>query len=338
MRTMLQARYDHRGTVPDAVIEAVPFDLPALTTGQALVEVMAAPINPSDLLTLTGRYGSLPALPAVGGNEGVGRVVELAADVQSLSVGQVVLLPVGPGTWTSHLVSDAVRLVPLPAQGDYQQLSMLAVNPPTAALLLSEFVALQPGDWIVQNAANSAVGCYVVQLAAQRGIRTINVVRRESAVAGVAGLGADVVLVDGDDLVEQVRSVTGGASIQLGIDAVGGASTRRLAACLADGGTVVTYGALSGKAAELSATDLVFRDIRARGFWLARWFRNTTIAQQAKLFAELADLVVEGKLSAPIEATYDLLHIKEAVAAAAKGGRSGKILLTPNADHAHASI
>jgi len=207
MPAKLQARYTERGPVPEAVIEAVPFEVPDLQPGQVLLEVMAAPINPSDVLTLTGQYGSLPPLPAVGGNEGVGRVIERGPGAEHIAVGQVVLLPVGSGTWATHLVADAARLIALPEVADYAQLSMLAVNPPTAALLLSDFVQLQPGDWIIQNAANSAVGSYVVQLAALRGVRTVNVVRRESAVAGVAALGGDVVLVDGDDLAARVKAL-----------------------------------------------------------------------------------------------------------------------------------
>jgi trans-2-enoyl-CoA reductase len=159
---MKQARYSQRGPVPQDVIETVEFELPPLAFGQALVEVVAAVINPSDVLTLTGQYGSLPPLPAVGGNEGVGRVVEVASDVQGLAVGQTVLLPVGSGTWTTHLIAPAKALVPLPNDADPQQLAMIAVNPPTARLMLTEFVDLQPGNWVIQNAANSAVGGYLI--------------------------------------------------------------------------------------------------------------------------------------------------------------------------------
>jgi mitochondrial enoyl-[acyl-carrier protein] reductase / trans-2-enoyl-CoA reductase len=98
--TMLKSYYEHRGPVPQDVIRAVEFTPSALTSGQALVAVLAAPINPSDLLMLTGQYGMLPPLPAVGGSEGVGRVVEIGPDVAGISVGQTVLLPAGSGTWT----------------------------------------------------------------------------------------------------------------------------------------------------------------------------------------------------------------------------------------------
>ena len=98
---MKRATYSERGKVPQDVIRAEAFELPAPVEGQALVEVLAAPINPSDVLTLTGQYGLLPPLPAVGGNEGVGRVAQLGPSTNGLRVGQTVLLPVGIGTWSS---------------------------------------------------------------------------------------------------------------------------------------------------------------------------------------------------------------------------------------------
>ncbi len=327
----LQARYSHRGPVPQDVIDAVPFVLPALAPGQALVAVLAAPINPSDVLTLTGDYGQLPPLPAVGGGEGVGRVQAVGSAVRGIEVGQVVLLPVGSGTWSTHVVVDAAALVVLPGSADPQQLAMLTVNPPTASLLLSEFATLKSGDWVLQNAANSAVGGYVVQLAKARGLKTINVVRRADACASVEALGGDVVLVDGDDLAARVRTATGEAKIALGIDAVGGMATERLAQALAPGGTVVNYGAMSGEPCTLSPASLIFRGITLRGFWLARWFRTTDPQVRTALFAELATMIAAGALHAAVQATYGIDQIKQAVAAAATGGRSGKILLLPNA-------
>jgi len=325
---MLKAEYQQRGPVPQDVIEAVEFQLPPLAAGQARVKVLAAPINPSDLLTLTGEYGMLPPLPAVGGNEGVGRVEELGAGVSQLKVGQTVLLPVGCGTWTSHLNAEASKLIPLP-DADPLQLAMLTVNPPTASLLLSEFVDLQPGEWVIQNAANSGVGGYLVQLAKLRGLKTVNVVRRESAVEPVKAEGGDLVLVDGPDLPKRVREATGGAAIRLGIDAVGGHATDHLAGCIGEGGVLVNYGMMSREPCQLSPASFVFRDVTLRGFWLAKWFRQASPQQQMELFGELTQLIASGKLHARVAATYDLSQIKQAVAAAASGERGGKILLVP---------
>ena len=101
---------------------------------------------------------------------------------------------------------------------------MLAINPPTAWLLLKS-VPLKPAEFVIQNAANSAVGQYLITFAHQQGFKSINVVRRLSLVAELKALGADVVLVDGPDLQKQVRDAVAGGRVPLGIDAVGGEAT-----------------------------------------------------------------------------------------------------------------
>jgi len=325
---MLRAQYQQRGPVPQDLIEAVAFDPPELQEGEVLLELLAAPINPSDILTITGGYGILPPLPAFAGNEGVGRVAAHGPGVSSPAIGQTVLLPMGIGSWSTHMVATASKLVPLPNDADPLQLSMISINPPTAALLLSEFVDLKPGDWVIQNAANSGVGNYLVQLAAMRGLKTVNIVRRESLIAPLKAEGADVVLVDGDKLAKRVAEATGDAAIMLGIDAVGGAACARLGECLAAEGTLVNYGMMSGEPCQLSAGMLVFKDVRVRGFWLAHWFRKASRAEQQKLYSELTGLIMAGKLRAPVHQTFSVKDIKQAVALAAQGERNGKIIVT----------
>ncbi len=329
---MYKVQYSQRGPVPQDVVELIEFSPPELQADEVLVDVLAAPINPSDLLTLTGDYGVLPKLPARGGNEGVGRVRDLGPEASGLEPGQTVLLPVGIGTWASHVVAKASRLIPLPEQADPQQLSMMTINPPTASLLLSEFMPLEPGDWVIQNAANSGVGGYLIQLAKMRGIRTVNVVRRESVATELKAMGADVVVVDGDDLAERVNQATGGAEIRLAIDAVGGPATDHLASCLARNGMLVNYGLMSGEPCHVSPKALVFRDITVKGFWLANWFQQASREQQQALYGELTGLIAGGKLKARVGSTFDVKDIRAAIAEAASGGRDGKVLIVP--DHA----
>lgn len=326
---MLQAKYEKRGPVPQDVVEAVEVETPDPGPGQALVKVVAAPINPSDVLTLTGEYGMLPSLPAIGGNEGVGKLVALGPDTQGPEQGQLVLLPVGIGTWASHVLVDARKLIPLPGEADAKQLAMMTINPPTALLMLNEFVDLQEGDWVIQNAANSGVGGYLIQLAKMKGIKTVNVVRRESAIEAVKEQGADVVLVDGPDLHKRVREAVGDGKVRLAIDAVGGAATDHIASCLGEGGILVNYGMMSGEPCQVSPANIVFRGITVKGFWLAKWFENASPEQQHNVFGQLTKLIATGKLQAKIAGEYDVLQIKEAVAAAASGERDGKILVVP---------
>jgi NADPH:quinone reductase-like Zn-dependent oxidoreductase len=116
---------------------------------------------------------------------------------------------------------------------------------------------------------------------------------------------------------------------RLGIDAVGGTATGRLADCLCQSATLVSYGRLSGEPCAVQPDAFVFRDLTMRGFWLVSWFRHTPEQQRAAVVREIAGLIATGKLYAPIHATYDVSEIKEAVAAAASGGRTGKILIVP---------
>jgi len=329
MMTSYKAQYSERDNEPHKLIQAVAFESPEPGPNEVLVEVLAAPINPSDVMTLTGDYGVLPELPAVGGNEGVGRVSALGDGVEVLELGQIVLLPIGCGTWTTHLIAEAKSLIPLPGQADVQQLSMLTINPPTAALLLSDSVDLEPGEWVIQNAANSAVGGYLVQLAAERGLKTINVVRRGSARASVEACGGDAVLVDGPDLANRVAEATGKGMLRLAIDAVGGEATEHLASCLAPGGTLVNYGMMSGDSCQISSGDLIFRGITLKGFWLASWFRQASSEQQKALYGELIGKIASGALKAPISQTFPVERIAEAVEAASRGERDGKILICP---------
>ncbi len=325
---MLKAQYTQRGPNPVDVIEAVECDKPVLEQGQVLLELLASPINPSDVLTLTGQYGILPPLPAIGGNEGVAKVAEVGPGVEGLPVGQTVLLPVGIGTWQTHIVASAAKLVPLPNEADPVQLSMVTINPPTASLMLSEFVDLKEGDWVIQNAANSGVGNYLIKLAKMRGLKTVNIVRRESLVQPLLDQGADVVVVDGDDLHERVAQATENANIQLGIDAIGGPATARLGACLGNDATLVNYGMMSGVPCELPASLMVFKGITVKGFWLAKWFEKASKQEQMALYGELTKLIATGQLTTPVDSTYPVKDIKQAIAAAAQGERNGKIIVT----------
>ena len=86
---------------------------------------------------------------------------------------------------------------------------------------------------------------------------------------------------------------------------------------------------MSGEPCVVSPSAFVFRDVTLRGFWLALWFRKATPIQQLAVFGELAKLIATGKLTARVQATYDISQIKDAVAVAAAGERDGKILIVP---------
>ncbi|MEM9579525.1 MAG: zinc-dependent alcohol dehydrogenase family protein [Pseudomonadota bacterium] len=326
--TVRQVVYSEFGN-PAEVLRLEEVAREPLAAGQARADVLRSPINPSDLIQIAGNYGVRPPLPAVGGNEGIGRITEIAGDARGLQVGQLVLLPAGIGIWRTEVVASAGVFIPMP-EGDIDQLSMMMVNPATAQLLLTDFVDLQAGDWIIQSAANSAVGTYVVQLARAMGVHVVCVVRRDSAVAELEAIGADAVLVDGDDLPKRVKQATGGAKMKLALDAVAGPTFGRLAETLERGGTLVNYGAMSNQDASMSAGTMIFRDIRVRGFWLVNWFERASKEERMSTYAALTKAVAAGTLHAPIDRHFTLDDIQEAARYTWAGERSGKVLLAPN--------
>ncbi len=318
---------------PADVLELVDHHPGHPAEGEALITVEATPIHPSDLLTISGEYGLLPPLPATPGNEGVGRVIEVGANVVNVQTGDLVLLPIGSGTWCEGIRASASELIKLPDNVDPVQLSMMTINPLTADLLLSECIDLHPGDWVIQNAANSSVGHYLVTLAKERGIKTINLVRRGGGVAlQIKELGGTEVIVDqGQDIEEAVKSIVGGDPVRLAIDAVGGAASNVLARCLTPGGTMVNYGRMSGVPCEIDSSHLIFRDITVTGFWLLNWFREHGQAAVTQRLEALSAHFSAGRLRAEIAGTYPLERIRDAVKKAQEDSRDGKVILTPEA-------
>jgi mitochondrial enoyl-[acyl-carrier protein] reductase / trans-2-enoyl-CoA reductase len=296
---------------------------PAPGPGQVTVDMLLVTINPADLLMLEGRYGVRPPAPFIPGSEGVGRISAVGADV-GLRVGDIVM-PMPGNAWIEQLTLPARHVVPLAAGVDLAQAAMLKANPATALVMLEETIPMQAGDWVILNAANSAVGQNVVQVGRALGLRVACVVRRAGAAQALRDLGAEVVLVD--DGTGAAPLLPEGARARLALDAIGGRATERLAAAVADGGTVVNYGLLSGESPRLSAHDLVFRGLTLRGFWLASWFAKAGPARVQQVYARLVTWLAEGKVGARVDALYPIARAAEAVAHAAREGRDGKVLM-----------
>ncbi|MGP1254375.1 MAG: zinc-dependent alcohol dehydrogenase family protein [Kiloniellales bacterium] len=315
---------------PAAVARCVEKPDPAAGPGKVVVRMEVMSINPADLLTLEGRYGVRPALPATPGAEGVGRIESLGEGVEGLKVGDLVV-PLSGSCWRERLIARPENLIKLPPDIDVEQAAMLKANPATAEALLT-LAELSPGDWVMQNAANSAVGRNLIQAARRHRLKTVNVVRRPEPVEALRALGGDAVLVhddgDADALAAAVAEATGAAKIKLAIDAVGGKATDALAASIADSGLVVNYGLLSGEPCHVDPYHLVFRDIRLQGFWLLTWFRKAGPQAAVDLYGRLIERLAAGEIGVPVEARYPLERIGDALAHAARPQRNGKILLT----------
>jgi mitochondrial enoyl-[acyl-carrier protein] reductase / trans-2-enoyl-CoA reductase len=325
MKTINAAVYETHGNPAD-VLHVEPRPWPAPAAGEVVVKIRAAPINPADLNQIEGKYPVRGELPATPGFEGAGVVVDAGVEVKGLTSGALVILPHNVGTWRDAVAVKADELVVVPTGIKPVHAAMLKINPMTAWRLLHDYVDLARGDWLIQNAANSAAGRAVIQIARELGYKTVNVVRRSELIAELRAEGGDVVLVDSENLRHEVEDAIAGPPIRLGLNAVGGESALRLANCLAQGSTLVTYGAMSLQPLKIPNGLLIFKDLRFRGIWINKWYDNATPAQRMEAFQHLFEMAKRGLLQTKVEKAYPLSEAKAAVAHAARGQRSGKII------------
>jgi mitochondrial enoyl-[acyl-carrier protein] reductase / trans-2-enoyl-CoA reductase len=315
---------------PGAVLERLtePLLPPNLAPGEVWVKIFAAPINPADLNLIEGTYGVKAILPSTPGGEGSG-IVEVSHS-NEFTPGDRVMFLTHARTWASHTTVTSKSLFKLPPQIDLSQAAMLKVNPATAWQLLHASGKPLPGDVIVQNAGNSAVGRCVIQLARDLGIRTISFVRRQEVCEELRALGADYVFLDNDDGVAAATELLGGATAARAFNAIGGESALRLMKLLRQGGSHITYGGMGRKPVSIPNGLLIFRDLQIRGLWLSRWLDGAAPEEVHAVYTQLAANVAAGKLIQAIDSTYLLEHFPLALARLESADRSGKILLVPS--------
>ncbi len=330
-------------------------DVPALEPGrgQVRVRMKAAPINPSDLMVVRGQYGRLPTLPATPGFEGVGVIDAvgpgLLAKLRGLKPGRrVAVLHGRGGSWQEQCVISAREAVPVRDDIPDDQAASFFVNPATALVMTGYILKVPAGAWLLQTAAGSALGQMIVRLGKHVGFRTINVVRRRDQVAELKKLGADEVICTelsekgSDPLVfsrgltpfriaesieTRVRDITGGDGVRFALDAVGGSMGLGAVRALGAGGRLLVYGTLSGEPIPLDPRQIMVGQKRIEGFWLSEWVKQQGVLTMLGLFRTINRMLSARVLTTPVQATFPLERIGDAVRAAATPGRSGKILL-----------
>jgi len=312
---------------PAEVVQAAERPQPQPGPGEALVRMRLSPIHNHDLAIVRGVYGYKPPLPAIPGTEAVGVIEALGEGVKGLAVGQRVAVAGAQGTWATHFSCAAAKLVPVPeALPDEAACQLLAM--PLSALMLLEDMKLSAGQWFAQNAANGAVGKALAALAAQRGIHSVNLVRRDEAVAELAQAGvAGGISTAADDWKAGVKALTGGAPILRAIDSIGGKAAQQLLGLLAENGELIIFGSLSFQPLELSGGDLVFKQAIVKGYWASKRSAATPPAEMARMIGELTRAVMTGQLKLPVGGVCGLDQAAAAMAAAEQPGRAGKVLL-----------
>ena len=318
------ARYLQTGE-PVSVVQVDEVEVSAPGAGEVQVQMEYSPINPADLNMIEGKYGEVRPLPDVPGNEGCGRIVAVGEGVDRSWLGRHVLVDSEAwreaGNWTVD------SLVPVPQGLDPRLASVLRVNPPTAWRMLHDFVDLRPGHWVVQNAATSAVGRAVGEIARHNGWRILNLVRRPESIEDLRAAGAEAVILDGPDAAAEAAEVLGKERPKLGLNAVGGASATRVAGLLEPGGVIVTYGAMSKEALKIPNGFLIFRDLSFRGFWLTRWLREASATERAAMYDEIFRLAAAGCFTPRVGMEKNLSEVRDALLQVSLARGGGKVML-----------
>ncbi|KAI1346105.1 hypothetical protein F5Y01DRAFT_298635 [Xylaria sp. FL0043] len=331
---------------------------PTLPSSSVLLRTLAAPINPADVNTIQGTYGTKPDFTsligtpepsALPGNEGVFEVTSTPPSSSSssgLAKGDwVIPAKTGFGTWRTHAVAAVDSVIKVNREGlNPLQVGTVSVNPCSAYRMLRDYASppLREGDWFIQNGANSGVGRAAIQLARLWGYRSINVVRaREDPAATQAlkdeltALGADHVVTEEEfkdrEFKDRVKEWTrgSGGGVRLGLNCVGGKSAQMIAKTLGYGGTMVTYGGMAKQPVALPTGLLIFKDIRFVGFWLSRWADGNKTSKE-RTVNEILDLMREGKfkdtpvVDVPWNWETEEQPLKEAVQGTLEGFRAGK--------------
>lgn len=323
--------HDGPGGVSALRVEDRP--VPVLEPGEALIKVSAAPVNPSDLMFLKGMYGITKPLPVVPGFEGSGRVVAggggfAAQALMGLRVAFSASVD-GDGSWAEYARVPVQQCIPLLPWVTDDEGATAIVNPLTAHALV-QLARKQGHEGIVQTAGASALGRMLVRLCKREGIALVSVVRRESQAQLLRDLGAiHVVNSSASGWRDTLRTLAREAKASVAFDAVAGALTGEVAACMPRGSTIVVYGALSETPCSIDPRELVFRGQHLQGFWLADWFRTAGlpavleggVAVQRRIRQEFATSIRD-------KVGFD--HILESMAAYERSMSDGKILLCPS--------
>lgn len=312
---------------PGDVLKPTDVSTPEPGPNEVRLKVIASPINPSDIMFVQNLYGIRPQLPSGAGFEGVGIVDALGEGVQMRTGMRVSFTSVG--TWSEYAIAHQRSLIPVPDAITDDMAAQLFVNPFTAYAMVQES-GVPEGGWLMVTAAGSAFGKLVIQLCAMRGIKTVGTVRRDDLNEELKALGlTEVINTETENLSGCVRQITDGNGVACVLDAVGGHVATESIKCLAKGGTMLIYGLLSLQDPAINAGLLIFRELTIRGFWLTDWMRRVDSQTRQEVAQNVITLLASGKIQLPVEASYSLDQIAEAVEHADRPGRWGKILVKP---------
>ena len=325
---MRSATY-HQFGKPSEVLSITDIPMPEPGPKEVRVKTILASIHNHDLITIRGQYGDKPDLPTTPGSEALGIIDAVGEEVEDFEIGQRVATASVTGTWAQYFTAPAKMVFAVPDELE-DEIATQLIAMPLSALMLLEFMQLQPGQWVILNAANGAVGKSFAMIAAARGIHTIGLVRRAEAAQELTDLGIEHSIdVSQSSWKDKVRELVGDAQISAAVDSLGGEASNDLLDLLGTNGTLVSFGVMAGEPMIINPSNLIFKQAVVKGFWGSKTSREMDLENKQRLINQLIKHATNNQLTLPVEAIFDLEDINEAVSGKVQKGKKGKVLLKP---------
>jgi NADPH2:quinone reductase len=286
------------------VLRWEPVDVPEPGAGQVRVRHTAIGLNFIDTYERTGLYQV--ALPAVLGREAAGVIEAVGPRVNQVKVGDRVAYAFNAsGAYSEARVLPAERLVRIPEGVDDRQAAALMLKGMTAQMLLRQVYRVRKGNTLLVHAAVGGVGSILVQWAKHLGATVVAVVGSNEKAQRARELGADHVLLSGEDWVAKTRATTGGRGVDVVYDSVGKDTFIGSLDSLRPRGLMVTYGNASGPVPPMAPLELSKRG----SLFLTRPTLFHYIPTRATLMraaSEMFDLVSKSVIGVQIGQDYPL--------------------------------
>jgi NADPH:quinone reductase-like Zn-dependent oxidoreductase len=305
-----------------------------LKRGHVLVRIEAAPCNPSDLLLLQGKYGSLKKLPTVPGWEGAGTVVASGGGILAgwLNGKRVacVLRDDRDGTWAEYFVAKASDCIVLKSKVTFEQAASLIVNPFTAVGLM-ETARRGRHRAAIQTAAASQLGRMIIALAADANYPLINIVRRDEQVTLLKSLGAEHVLNSSSgDFVDELKALSKRLKATVAFEAIAGEMTGTLINAMPRGSAVYLYGTLSEEpCGRIDPVEVIFSHKSLHGFYLGNWLRRRGVVGALRTALRVQNLILSGRIETNVQRRLKLEEVADGLRQYVQNMTEGKVLITP---------
>lgn len=332
MNTTMQAIHVTRIGEPE-VLQPVTIARPTPSPGEALIKLTYSSVNFNDFMERTDyfRHEGDPVreVPFILGNEGVGVVEAVGADVIQVKVGdRVGFVMHGAQSYAEYTTLPAERLIPIPEDVPDEVAASMLVTGINAQILLHEYRPVQSGTIVLVTAGTSGIGSVLVQWASRLGATVIATVSSAAKIPVVREYGAARIIdISTQDIAEQVKLITYGKGVELALDAVGGEGFASVFESLGVRGVVVPYGMVGGKYPPLNLLSLVDRSRIVAGLLFFDFVRTRgeLLARAEAVF----DAYRKGWIEPQIANVLPLSQAAEAHRLLETKSRIGKLLLKP---------